>query len=99
MIDWVTIYTTSAFECPYCIKAKELLSIYGFDFYEKDINTNKTYKNEFFEKGHTKVPQIYLNDLLVGGYTDTEAYFRKRYFQNHPNKDKIIQELKDLINA
>jgi glutaredoxin len=99
MINWITVYTTSAFECPYCVKVKELLSIYGFDFYEKDIHTNSEYKTEFLEAGHTKVPQVYINDILIGGYTDSEKHFRREFFQGHPNKDKVIQELKDLLNV
>jgi glutaredoxin len=72
----MVIYTTSQFECPWCIKAKELLNIYGYDFFEKDIHTNAEYKKEFIEAGHKTVPQVYLDDTLIGGHDALQSYLR-----------------------
>lgn len=79
MINWYVIYTTSAFECPWCIRAKELLRIYGIDYFEKDINTNEEYKNEFLAAGHKTVPQLYREGTLIGGYEKTRDYLRLRH--------------------
>jgi glutaredoxin 3 len=77
MTNWVVIYTTSAFHCPWCVKAKELLNVYGYDFYEKDIATVPRYKDEFREKGHTKVPQIWIEDELIGGHDALQEWLRR----------------------
>lgn len=86
---WYTIYTTSAFECPYCIKAKELLQVYGMDYFEKDINENKTYREEFLAEGHTKVPQIYREGTLIGGCDRLQEHLRI----NHSVKAKKESEI------
>jgi glutaredoxin len=96
---WFTIYTTSAFECPWCIKLKELLNVYGYDFYEKDIieeNNRKT----FIEAGFKKVPQVYLSTggdtRHIGGYETTKDYLRRNFFENHPKREQILKELEEL---
>lgn len=76
MITWYVIYTTSAFECPWCVKAKELLQVYGIDYFEKDIHTNETYKREFLEQGFRKVPQVFREDVLIGGHDSLQEYLR-----------------------
>lgn len=95
---WFVIYTTSAFECPYCIKVKELLSVYGFDFYEKDIHTNGNYKKEFLERGFKKVPQVYFEDSLIGGFDVTKDWIRGKFFENYSDdkKKKILEELDNV---
>lgn len=64
---WYTIYTRSDPVCPYCVEAKELLQVYGMDYFEKDISTNETYKAEFLAEGHKRIPQIYREGTLIGG--------------------------------
>lgn len=98
MTNWITIYTTSAFVCPWCERAKELLKIYGFDFYEKDINTSEQYKREFREAGHKTVPQVYIEDRHVGGYEATKKYARNRYFDKYDEtkRAKILVELENV---
>lgn len=91
MINWVSIYTTSAFHCKYCIEAKELLNIYGIDFYEKDIHLDETYRKEFIDGGHTKVPQIYIEETLIGGCDSLKEYLRR----NHSTKAKKEAEAYD----
>lgn len=78
-MKWHVLYTTSAFDCPWCTKAKELLNVYGVDFYEKDINENETYKQEFMAAGHKTVPQLYHEGTLIGGYEKTRDYLRLKH--------------------
>lgn len=62
--------------CPYCKKAKALLKEKGVDFEDIDITANE---DEMREKlsgitgGRTTVPQIFINGVHVGGYTDLKA--------------------------
>lgn len=95
--NWITIYTTSKFDCKWCTKIKELLNIYGFDFYEKDIHKDERYKKEFLERGFKAVPQVYVEGALIGGYKSSEKYFRDKFFQDHPDKNKITKELEELL--
>lgn len=73
---WYTIYTTSAFHCPYCVEAKELLQVYGTDYFEKDIHTNSTYKEEWTSLGRTTVPQILREGVHIGGCSDLKEHLR-----------------------
>lgn len=76
MVTWYTIYTTSAFECPYCQKALDLLKTYGCDFYLKDINIDSGAREEFLAAGHTKVPQCYREGVLIGGSDKLQEHLR-----------------------
>lgn len=95
---WFVVYTTSQFECSYCNNVKALLNIYGFDFYEKDIHKSPHYKEEFLEQGFRKVPQVYFEDTLIGGYDNTKDWVRNKFFENFDatKKNKIKEELDSL---
>jgi len=62
--------------CPYCKKAKALLREKGVDFEDVDITANE---DEIREKlsgitgGRTTVPQIFINGVHIGGYTDLKV--------------------------
>lgn len=61
----VTIYTLSS--CPYCIKTKQLLEDNLMPYTEIDVN--KINKQQLFKKtGMKTVPQIFINNKLIGGY-------------------------------
>lgn len=65
----VKIYTTPM--CPYCVKAKDLLSSIGFQFDEIDVSSNQELRTEMSEKYHwNTVPMILIDDQFVGGYDD-----------------------------
>lgn len=81
MTRWFTIYTTSAFECKWCKMAKELLSVYGINWFEKDIHENATYLQEFKDHGFKTVPQVFDEENLIGGYEATEKYLRLKHSQ------------------
>ena len=76
VITYYTIYTTSAFECPYCKIALDLLRVYGVDFIVKDINIDAGAREEFLAAGHTKVPQVYREDTLIGGSDKLKEHLR-----------------------
>jgi len=62
--------------CPYCKKAKALLTEKGVDFEDIDITANEDEmrgKLAEIANGRTTVPQIFINGVHVGGYTDLKA--------------------------
>ncbi|NIQ95602.1 MAG: glutaredoxin 3 [Desulfuromonadales bacterium] len=65
----VEIYTKSY--CPYCHRAKELLRIKGVPFTEYDVTSDPEAEHVMQQRsGHETVPQIFVNDELVGGCSD-----------------------------
>ncbi len=62
--------------CPYCVQAKALLEQKGIEFEERKIGTDWT-KEQLLEAvpNAMSVPQIFLNDELVGGFTELRAKF------------------------
>jgi glutaredoxin len=76
VVTYYIIYTTSAFHCPYCTKAIDLLRTYGVDFIIKDIHLDPSAREEFLAAGHTKVPQVYREDILIGGSDKLQEHLR-----------------------
>jgi len=65
----VVVYTKES--CPYCVRAKQLLQGKGVPFEEHNLE-NKPDELEAL-KARTKmrtVPQIFINDQLIGGFTE-----------------------------
>jgi glutaredoxin 3 len=68
----VVVYTKS--NCPYCVRAKDLLTRKGVDFEEIYLDDRpEEYVSLKQRTGMMTVPQIFINDQLVGGYTDLAA--------------------------
>lgn len=61
-------------QCPYCDQAKALLKMKGIEFEERNINNGWT-KEQLLEAVPTArtVPQIFLGEELVGGFTELKA--------------------------
>lgn len=65
----IEIYTKNY--CPYCHRAKELLKIKGVNFTEYDISHDPEKEAEMRQRsGRSTVPEIFINDQLVGGCDD-----------------------------
>lgn len=72
----VLIYTKSY--CPYCDRAKALLQRKGATYEEISVEADeKTYTELKQKTGLMTVPQIFINDELIGGYTDLAALDQK----------------------
>ena len=69
----VIIYTR--FSCPYCVRAKALLSQKNVEFEEVSIDTYPEKRAEMIalSKGGMTVPQIFINDHIIGGCDDLMA--------------------------
>lgn len=65
----LTIYSKDY--CPYCVKAKNLLSSLGISFEEIDITKSPEIIVDLVKKsGMRTVPQIFVWDECLGGYDD-----------------------------
>lgn len=58
--------------CPWCDKAKALLTARGL-YYVEEVLLDPEQKAAFKAQGHTTVPQIYQGDRHIGGYTELDA--------------------------
>jgi glutaredoxin 3 len=72
----IEIYTTEI--CPYCVRAKNLLTQKGVSFTEIRIDTNAERRTEMLTRAHGRrtVPQIFINDQHIGGCDDLYALER-----------------------
>ena len=60
--------------CPYCDRAKVLLENKGIAYEILDLTDKMDELDVWKEKtGWKTVPMIFINDVLVGGYTDLKA--------------------------
>jgi glutaredoxin 3 len=73
----VEIYTK--FLCPYCARAKRLLSEKGVQFEEYDITMGGEKRGEMLSRanGRTTVPQIFIDGRHIGGSDDLHALDRE----------------------
>jgi glutaredoxin 3 len=72
----VILYTTPF--CPYCVRAKSLLTKKGAPYEEKDVMMDADAKAEMDAKsgGARTVPQIFIGDTHVGGFDQLAALER-----------------------
>lgn len=73
----VEVYSTQT--CPYCVKAKNLLSNKGVEYEEIDITDDPDARVALVEKanGMRTVPQIFINDQHIGGFDQLNALDQK----------------------
>jgi glutaredoxin 3 len=71
----IVVYTTDW--CPYCVRAKRLLSSRGYAFEEIDVDGD-TAKRAWLVQvtGRRTVPQVFIADQPVGGFDDLAALDR-----------------------
>jgi glutaredoxin 3 len=69
----VEVYTTSF--CPFCTRAKSLLKSKGVPFIEIDVTEDAELRQKMVELsgGRRTVPEIFINDKIVGGYEELKA--------------------------
>jgi len=69
----VTMYSTVV--CPFCTRAEMLLKQRGVTEIEKILIDRDTEQRDIMieRTGRRTVPQIFINDQHVGGYTDLAA--------------------------
>lgn len=72
----ITLYTKDY--CPYCVRAKHLLDTLGAEYEEIDISATPEVIMELAKKsGMRTVPQIFVGDECLGGFSDIDALHQK----------------------
>jgi len=68
----VVVYTTAV--CPYCVNAKRLLTEKGVPFKEVRVDLDPALRQEVMARSRQRtVPQIWIGEVHVGGFTDLWA--------------------------
>ncbi len=71
----VIVYSTRV--CPYCVRAKALLSARGIAFEEIDVTHDHERRAWLVQvTGRRTVPQIFIDDEPIGGFDDLSALDR-----------------------
>ena len=59
--------------CPYCVAARMLLKTKGIAFEDISVDNDRELRAQISEKsGRTTVPQIWIGDQSIGGYTELQ---------------------------
>ena len=75
MAEPVRIYTTR--RCGYCVMAKRLMDSLEWTYTEIDVSGDHEARGWLIqETGRRTVPQIFVGDRAIGGYTDLLALHR-----------------------
>lgn len=63
--------------CPFCDQAKNLLKSKGIEFEERNVSKDWT-REQLLEAVPTArtLPQIFLDDKLIGGFTDLRKHLQ-----------------------
>jgi glutaredoxin 3 len=63
--------------CPFCVQAKALLELKGIEFEERNVSKEWTREQllEAVPNART-LPQIFLDDKLVGGFTELRRHLQ-----------------------
>jgi glutaredoxin 3 len=82
------VYSKS--NCPFCDRAKHLLTQKGIVYEEVRVDLDPDAREFIMQAGHRTVPQIYLGDqvFVEGGYQGLASL-----------DDTAFQQLKETINA
>jgi glutaredoxin 3 len=69
----IEIYSTQV--CPYCVRAKDLLTRKGAQFTEIHVDNDDALRATMMARagGRRTVPQIFINDQHIGGCDDLYA--------------------------
>ena len=62
-------------DCPFCDRAKALLTMKGIEYEERKVGDDYT-KEQLIEAvpGARSVPQILIDDKLIGGFTELRQH-------------------------
>lgn len=64
--------------CPYCVRAKNLLSVKGLVYEERNISEGVWSREQLLAAcpDARTVPQIVIDDTVIGGYDQLEEYLK-----------------------
>ena len=76
----VRVYTTNY--CGFCVAAKNLLKTKTIPFEEVDVTNDPTMRQDLVQRtGRRTVPQIFIGDEPIGGFTELKALSDKGELQ------------------
>ena len=65
----IKVYSTNS--CPFCVRAKALLTSKDLEYTEIHVDTDAERLHEMIERsGNRTVPQIFINDVSIGGFDE-----------------------------
>ncbi len=71
----IEVYSTNY--CPYCRAAERLLDAKAVSYQVIDVTQDQAKRQWLVQtSGQTTVPQVFINDQPVGGFTDLQALDR-----------------------
>ncbi len=71
-----TVY--SKLGCPYCTKVEQVLQLANLEYVVYKLNEDFTREQFYSEFGHgSTFPQVIVNELHIGGCTDTVQYLKE----------------------
>ena len=82
----IKIYSTTM--CGYCQQAKALLDEAGIDYTEIDVHADAEAMSLMVEMNFTTVPQILVDDVWIGGFTELEEMQEAGALDNILNEDE-----------
>ena len=73
----IVIYTQNG--CGYCKMATHIFEQHGWSYTEKNISED-THRESLFENlpNAKTIPQIWINDIHIGGYNELKEWMKKR---------------------
>ena len=71
----IIVYTQTG--CHWCDKVKVLLSGFGYQYEERNIETDQDAFNQAIASQFRTMPQVVIDEVLVGGFETTSNYFSK----------------------
>lgn len=73
--DQVVVF--SKIGCPFCAKAKQLLTDHGYAYVDVPLDNTVRGKVLGAVSGKMAAPQVFINGALIGGHEDLETYLSK----------------------
>jgi len=71
----IRMYSTTW--CGYCVRAKALLERRGLEYEEIVMDDDPAFRQKLLEMtGRWTVPQIFIDDVPIGGYTELWSFDR-----------------------
>ncbi|MBE8221335.1 MAG: glutaredoxin 3 [Bdellovibrionales bacterium] len=81
----IVLYSTDY--CPFCIRAKKLLASKNLEFKEINLSSNMDELVKLKQKtGMQTVPQIFINDKLIGGFQELSS------LEQNGDLDKLLNK-------
>jgi len=79
--------------CPFCVAARQLLKIKEVDFQDISVDNRRDLRAEIAERsGRNTVPQIWIGETHIGGYTDLQNLALTGDLERLLNADPIRPE-------